>query len=298
MPGDNPGQWGDLPSYYKATYGYALRDLRAVGQRKASIFFADHPGGQLFLPGTPDLVLVVMTHMPGRAELDFGAGRFHLGNSRGREFVLFPPGVAANVVVAGQHQTMTLAIPYQDLFEAAGKEAHMPSDGDFGELHKRAQQDPTVIRLVTELWRESGTLTPWTALATQGVILQITSALLRLNGHKERSPAGRLTNSQVQRVRDYAESNLDQKVTLAELAAVCRLSPPYFCSTFRSTIGQSPHQWLRELRIDRSKALLANDRLSIMDIALSVGFQNQGSFATAFRKLTGMSPSSYRALLR
>jgi AraC family transcriptional regulator len=83
-------------------------------------------------------------------------------------------------------------------------------------------------------------------------------------------------------------------VSLADLAAVAGLSPNQFCTAFRITMGEPPHRWLVRRRIERARDLLADPRLTITDVALSVGFGSSAQIATAFRKNVGATPSAYR----
>jgi AraC family transcriptional regulator len=50
-------------------------------------------------------------------------------------------------------------------------------------------------------------------------------------------------------------------------------------------------------RINRARRLLANQRLSLADVAFSVGFATQSHFTVAFRKAVGVTPRHYRAAL-
>jgi acyl-CoA reductase-like NAD-dependent aldehyde dehydrogenase len=70
------------------------------------------------------------------------------------------------------------------------------------------------------------------------------------------------------------------------------------CKVFASaSTNQSPHQYMLRLRVERSKELLADSRLSVLDVGLEVGFCNQQHFATVFRNIVGLPPSMYRTQL-
>jgi AraC family transcriptional regulator len=47
-------------------------------------------------------------------------------------------------------------------------------------------------------------------------------------------------------------------------------------------------------RVEEAKRLLADDELPLVDVGLSVGYQNQSRFTTLFRRLTGVTPKAYR----
>ena len=105
---------------------------------------------------------------------------------------------------------------------------------------------------------------------------------------------GGLAPWQVRKVTDRMLALLDDNVSLSELAVLVDLSPSYFCTAFRQSTGLPPHRWLQERRIERAKELLNNPRLSLTEIALEVGYSGQGAFGSAFRKVTGSTPTAWR----
>jgi AraC family transcriptional regulator len=96
---------------------------------------------------------------------------------------------------------------------------------------------------------------------------------------------------------DYIETNLDRDISLSFLAALVRLSPTHFCRAFRRSLGMPPHRYHIHRRLERAKALLADRERSITVIAMDSGFGASSSFATAFRKATGVTPLQYRRSL-
>ena len=69
-------------------------------------------------------------------------------------------------------------------------------------------------------------------------------------------------------------------------------------SAFKRSVGLPPHQYQLLRRIERAKTLLADPDRSVTVIALECGFSLPGSFATAFRKTTGITPSAFRRALQ
>jgi len=108
---------------------------------------------------------------------------------------------------------------------------------------------------------------------------------------------GGLAPWQQRAVSTYIEEHLSEPVPLADLAAVARLSPFYFCRAFKQSFGLPPHHYHTRRRIERAKTLLGDRDLSVTEIGLSLGFSESSSFATAFRKATGISPSRFRRSL-
>jgi AraC-like DNA-binding protein len=81
--------------------------------------------------------------------------------------------------------------------------------------------------------------------------------------------------------------------TLQELAKRAVMSRSIFALKFKQKVGTSPMEYLTRWRM-----LLAADRLthscdSISEIALSLGYQSESAFSTAFRRMMGCSPRQY-----
>jgi AraC family transcriptional regulator len=105
---------------------------------------------------------------------------------------------------------------------------------------------------------------------------------------------GGLSARQLSRLTAYIRDHLDEPIGLQELADLVGLSRFYLCTAFRKATGYTPHQWLVRLRMERARGLLADRRLSITEIAFSVGYQTPSSFAHAFRAAIGITPSTFR----
>lgn len=96
------------------------------------------------------------------------------------------------------------------------------------------------------------------------------------------------------RVRRYAETRLDQRMTLEELADVAGFSRGHFAATFKAATSVSVHEFLLRLRIEEAMRLLALSDLALAQVALQTGFQNQPHFTTVFRKIVSVTPGKWR----
>lgn len=89
-------------------------------------------------------------------------------------------------------------------------------------------------------------------------------------------------------------SNYDEDLTIDIVSSKLNLNKCYFCSLFKKETGMTFSKFLNLIRIAKSKELLANKNNSILDVAISVGFNNQNYFSIAFKSVEGITPSSYR----
>jgi AraC-like DNA-binding protein len=83
---------------------------------------------------------------------------------------------------------------------------------------------------------------------------------------------------------------------LLDLAAIAGLSRMHFASQFRAATGLRPHEFLLRRRISRAEELLRDTSTSIVEIALTVGFQTQAHFSAAFKRFVGCTPHRWRTI--
>ena len=93
----------------------------------------------------------------------------------------------------------------------------------------------------------------------------------------------------VKQVKDCLESRYAENLTLEELARIANLSPFYLVRVFRKEVGLPPHAYQTRVRLNRAKALLAQDA-TIGEAALNSGFFDQSHFTNHFRKVFGYPP--------
>ena len=106
-----------------------------------------------------------------------------------------------------------------------------------------------------------------------------------------------LTESQArfQAVLEFMHENLEEKLTIERLAELTRMNRFHFIRAFKQAFGQSPYDFLTDLRITQAKRLLVHTRLSANEIGIQCGFFSASRFSAAFRQNTGMTPSAYRS---
>ena len=101
-------------------------------------------------------------------------------------------------------------------------------------------------------------------------------------------------NPHIRRALQYMAANYAQPITAASVAAELGLSPNYFSSLFRQTVGVSFREQLARIRVEESKRLLLSTDASLTDVAIAMGFSDQSSFCKLFRRFVGMTPGKYR----
>jgi AraC family transcriptional regulator len=105
---------------------------------------------------------------------------------------------------------------------------------------------------------------------------------------------GGLTGHKLRKVTDFIEENHERDLALAEIASAAGISPFHFAREFKRATGLAPHQYLIKIRIERAKAWLSKSELSLVEVGLRTGFNNQSHFTRLFHKRTGLTPNAYR----
>lgn len=108
---------------------------------------------------------------------------------------------------------------------------------------------------------------------------------------------GGLAVWQQRRVKELLEAHLDGSITVAEIAAECRMSTRHLTRAFTQSVGMPPHRWLLHRRVERAKELLRTSDLSLMEIAAAACFANQSHFTRVFTSSVGQSPGAWRRML-
>ncbi|MBE9608176.1 helix-turn-helix domain-containing protein [Chitinilyticum piscinae] len=100
------------------------------------------------------------------------------------------------------------------------------------------------------------------------------------------------------RVLHYIDAHLDEPLDLTSLASRAHFSPFHFHRLFRQSVGISPGDYVQRRRLERAARQLREEpQRPVLEIALGNGYQSQGGFNRAFRRLFGMSTKQWRGAI-
>ena len=102
---------------------------------------------------------------------------------------------------------------------------------------------------------------------------------------------GALSSHRLKLVIDYINDNLEQELSLQDLAAIAQLSQYHFCRAFKRSTGLSPHKYLTQQRIEQVKQLLQQSSMTLAEIAVACGFTHQSHLHRHFKRSTGVTPT-------
>jgi len=99
-----------------------------------------------------------------------------------------------------------------------------------------------------------------------------------------------------QTCRQFIQTHCLALKTLDEIACSCRVAPSYLCRLFSRFDHQSPYQYLMRLKMNIAAERLQAPNALVKQVTYELGFKDPFHFSKAFKKIFGLSPSSFRRL--
>jgi AraC-like DNA-binding protein len=163
------------------------------------------------------------------------------------------------------------------------------NDGDLNGL---------LTRLSSELLVEK----PGRDIVMRAIVEQVVVQILRRYSIAKRSEELELSrvgliDRRIRRSVELMHAQLDQELSLRDLAAASYLSPFHFARLFKKLTGVTPHSYLAAIRTNKAQILLAESELSITEIGMRVGYLSASHFTKAFRTATATTPREFRKAL-
>ncbi len=255
-------------------------------------------------PTTPDTTLMLFAGGALRVDRRYEGGArtrlvMHEGDLVLRPDVVAPYAVSWRSLSSIPTRTLYLHLRH-DLLARAAEELGGYDPARLSLTRRERFQDPFLRQMALAVWEELGKPAPAGKLYAQAaaqilavhLLRHYTSAKIRI---KEVSQF--LTHRQVKRVSDFVLVDPGRDLTLEMLAEQVGFSPYHFARLFRQTTGESPHQFVVRLRIEKAQLLIRETDESLASIALESGFANQSHLTRIFKRFLGLTPKAYRQSL-
>lgn len=279
------------PSFRHEAYGTSAAAFAPTARDAVHVISATLGAGDISCAAAPNLVFGVIHDRP-TVTADFGAGRFTRRMTT-RAGILIPPGIATEAYAQQAHRVKLFCIGWSYVLSLA-EDTVLPADGSFGALHSGPLGPSAGLDILDRIDAEASSGNVLGGLFLDGAVMTLVATLAALARAPLRHASGGLAAWQVRRTTEYLSDRIAEPVTLAELAAIARLSPFHFARAFKSATGDPPHRYHTRLRIDRAKEMLERTDLSVTEIAAAVGYDSSQSLARAFREGVGSTPSKWR----
>jgi len=253
------------------------------------------------------------THVVDVRSLDLS----EIDSARPQPLKLTESSVETGITLSLAHLDVTFAV------RAEAKHAGSTPDGHFfvkfsSERLKRGvadlnpilegddREDPVIHRLSDALSAIEAADNRHSAICADALRLAILTWKYSREPYRERyntqgagNQVGRgirsLQKWRLKRVTKYVDDNLSTKITLQDLATVAGLSRMHFAAQFRAAMRMRPREYVLTRRIQQAEKLLKENEVSLVDVALTVGFQTQAHFTTVFKRFVGDTPYQWRS---
>lgn len=282
-------------SYVEGEHGRFVRDVAAVGSFGASALLVDQPAGDYTTSGTDDLVMCTILGDPVAAAIDFGAGRFAF-QSATTPFFLSPARAPSAFAVENRHVARLLAVPMSEVRELLGRHGFR-ADDELEPLYAGGFDDPFLAGLMPQLGQALAFEGKSGVLLQDSVLVTIILALQRAGGSARRTGlrvTGGLSPAMVRKATAFLMDGIGNPRGLKALAEHCGMSEFHLQRAFTRSLGCSPHRWQFLRRMELACALLRQPQLSVIEVALAVGYDSPQGFGRVFRGHFGCTPSAFR----
>ena len=257
------------------------------------------PPGVIDAPASCDPHVIVHVGPSVKIECKRG-GKTHRGTAIHGDVDIVPAHTESRWTIWESDTALIVRIPRLLLTNAAQESG---VDAAKAQLVNRFQiRDPQVEQLAWALKAEMDSNYESGRLYLDSLGTALASRLL--HRHSAISPSkttrskGGLPGAKLRHVLGYIEDNLGNNLSLSEIASASGLSVSHCQRAFRQSLGVSVHRYVIGRRVERAESLLEQEKLSIAQIALEVGFSHQSHLATHMRRLRGLTPARKRRMAR
>ena len=122
--------------------------------------------------------------------------------------------------------------------------------------------------------------------------------MLLTPGLEETIPNHRAEPVEIWKTRKFIEEHAGEELSLRRVAAAVNIHPNYLSEKFKQVTGTNFVDYVACTRFKEACRLLHDGDLRISDIAFTAGFQSLSQFNRVFKRLSGKSPTQYRAAKR
>lgn len=284
-----PGATEDILSPVPEQAGPRVTTLRG-----GAIYSLRGPGSQTFV--SPAHFVAVMLAPSPKIAAALGSDRVHRYDAPLGMIVVSPANMDSRMSWAADRENVVVAIRPESLLELAAHE------GNAGQVELKPVPFGTVdmeaLHLARLLKAELSQRAAPNELYVDSLVTLFGIHLLRNYAEAGRpvpkARMGGLSPQNSRRIEEFLRVNFTGPLSVAELAAVCGLSPGHFIHGFTQTFGRPPHQYVLSLRLDFAETLLLKGDMKIEEVAHYSGFSSQSHLTTAMRRYRGRTPAQVR----
>lgn len=170
-------------------------------------------------------------------------------------------------------------------------------------LNKVFSYDKKIYTLIKTLILESTSQLPYMNSLMLCLLQETIIRLLQnefMGCHKERlvtSVRQHYQDEFLEKILTYIDENICKPMTIAEICQKFSLSRSSLQLLFKENLNQSPKKYINELKMEKSRLMICEDKYTISEIALMMGFNSIHYFSRAFTQRYHITPSEYSKTL-
>jgi len=255
----------------------------------------------VIVPQSLELILAVVGNDEGLV-IRTGAGQRTEARPSTGVFCLTPAGVDNQITInAPVPKALHLYLPTSQ-FRKLADDFNLPGAPAHSIRYVAGVQDAVIyqigLAIVSAMTNETAAGRMFVETASATLAARLLQNYYDGRPRKSLEKNDRIDHARLRRAVDYISANLDEEITLAQLAEVAGLSVFHFARTFTRAMGVSPGRYVSRMRLEKAMAEIAAGKLSLAEIAFKAGFSSQSSFTTAFHRMSGLTPGEYRTRRR
>jgi AraC-like DNA-binding protein len=113
--------------------------------------------------------------------------------------------------------------------------------------------------------------------------------------HGSRNGRNGAESGRIWKARNFIDEHAGEELSLTKVAKAANTSANYFSEKFKEATGLSFVRYVARARYEKARAMLRDADLRVSEIGFAVGFQSLSQFNRVFKRLSGKSPTEYRA---
>jgi AraC family transcriptional regulator len=256
------------------------------------------PMGVLELPGVEDVLIGIHVGASSKLVCRRG-GKQYSGMAVHGDIDIIPAHTPMRWEMHDHNDTTLLLSLPQTLLRTVADESEL--DSARMEIRDQFQiRDTELEAIIWAIKREMEMGSPSGRLYLDGLTLAVASRLVvrhsSVTKRMEERDEG-LDGRTLKQVLSFIEDQLAEDLSLEKIAAIAAMSASHLQTLFRISMGVTVHQYVIQRRVERAKAMLMQDGLSMAEIALAAGFAHQSHMARHMRRALGMPPQALKRLL-
>lgn len=158
-----------------------------------------------------------------------------------------------------------------------------------------SEKSPDILPVVQSLSYALSTKRTGYEFMTQGYLYQLFGIILQEHLYEENSYSS-IAAERLHSIKDvlaYISENYYNNISLDNLAKIAGMNPKYFCRYFRNMTERTPIDYLNYYRVECACEMLSTKDISIKEVAISCGFNDESYFIKTFHKYKGITPKQF-----